>query len=129
MPHPYRLDEKSSRFVSQAQNLADDVLQRHAADVDRTPRFPQESVAALAQAGLFGLTVPAALGGLGEGPRAFCAVAEELARTCASTAMVFVMHTSATQTIASSKTLADRDTILSAIAKGQHLTTLALSEK
>jgi alkylation response protein AidB-like acyl-CoA dehydrogenase len=129
MPHPYRLDDKSSRFVSQAQELADDVLQRHAAAVDRTPRFPEESVAALAQAGLLGLTVPAALGGLGEGPRAFSAVAEELARTCASTAMVFVMHTTATQAIASSKTLGDRDAILKAIAKGEHLTTLALSEK
>jgi alkylation response protein AidB-like acyl-CoA dehydrogenase len=129
MPHPYRLDEQSSQLASLAQQLADDVLQRHAAAADRAARFPEESVAALAHAGLFGLTVPAALGGLGQGPRAFAAVAEELARTCASTAMIFVMHTSATQAIAAAQTLGDRDAILSAIAKGQHLSTLALSEK
>jgi alkylation response protein AidB-like acyl-CoA dehydrogenase len=97
--------------------------------VDRNGRFPEESVAALGAAGLLGLTVPAELGGLGQGPRAFCVAAEELSRACASTAMVYVMHTSAVQAIASSKQLGDRDALLRAAAKGQHLSTLSLSEK
>jgi alkylation response protein AidB-like acyl-CoA dehydrogenase len=78
---------------------------------------------------LLGLCVSSDLGGLGHRPRSFCAVAEELGRACASTAMVFVMHTSATQAIAASQSLAGRDTLLREIAKGAHLTTLALSEK
>src|SRR3954451_22709903 len=44
------------------------VLARHAADVDAAGRWPGESVTALAEAGLLGLTVPAGLGGLGAGP-------------------------------------------------------------
>ena len=73
--------------------------------------------------------MPTELGGLGQGPRAFCVAAEELARSCASTAMVYVMHTSALQAISASKSLAEREAILRAATKGKHLSTLSLSEK
>ena len=129
MPNVYGLDETARRHVAKAETLAKEVLARHAADVDREARFPEESLAALAKEGLLGLCVPAVLGGLGQGPRAFVAVAEELARGCSSTAMVFVMHVAAQQAIASSSTLKSRDAILKEIAAGKHLTTLALSEK
>jgi alkylation response protein AidB-like acyl-CoA dehydrogenase len=129
MPNVYGLDETARRHVAKAETLAKEVLSKHASDVDREARFPEESIAALAKEGLLGLCVPSQLGGLGQGPRAFVAVAEELARGCSSTAMVFVMHVSAQQAIASSSTLKSRDAILKEIAAGKHLTTLALSEK
>src|SRR6188508_138323 len=122
MPHPYGLEPSQL-------SLPTEVVARHSADADRGARFPEQSIAALGAAGLLGLTVSKELGGLGQGPRAFCVAAEELARVCGSTAMVFVMHTCAVQAIASSKSLADRDAILSAAAKGKHLSTLSLSEK
>ena len=122
MPHPYGL-------AATELSLPLDVVNRHAADVDRQGRFPKESLAALGASGLLGLTVPAELGGLGQGLRAFGTAAEELARECASTAMVFVMHTASVQAILSSKGLAERDAILRAAARGEHLSTLALSEK
>jgi alkylation response protein AidB-like acyl-CoA dehydrogenase len=128
MPHPYRLDEKATGLVARVTSLASEILTPHAAEVDRNARFPEEGVASLGQAGLLGLCVSDEHGGLGQGPRAFAAVAEALGQACASTAMVFVMHTSATQAIASSKTLADRGPLLGEIARGRHLTTLALSE-
>jgi alkylation response protein AidB-like acyl-CoA dehydrogenase len=129
MRHPYGLEDSSSNLYAQAVALADGPLALAAADVDQRARFPEESLAAVASAGLLGLCVAGELGGLGQGPRAFCAVAEELGRGCASTAMIFVMHVSGAQAIASSKLLADRDPLLRRIAAGQHLTTLALSEK
>ena len=60
--------------------------------------------------------------------RGFAGVVEELAGKCASTAMIYVMHVAASQAIATSSTLGDRDSILRDIAAGQHLTTLAFSE-
>ena len=122
MPHPYG-------FEPSQLSLPLDVVARHSAEVDKKGRFPEESIAALGAAGLLGLTVPTELGGLGQGPRAFCVAAEELARECASTAMVYVMHTSALQAISASKRLAEREAILRAAAKGKHLSTLSLSEK
>lgn len=126
MPHVYGVEPK---IVEQAASIARDVASKHAADVDARARFPEESLAALASAGFHGLCVPTALGGMGHGPRAFVAVVEELAQACGSTAMVYVMHVTALQAIASSQTLADRDAILKAAAAGKHLTTLAFSEK
>ena len=129
MEHPYRFDEAAAVTVAAAADIARSTLARHAAEVDGAARFPDEGVAALAQAGLFGLCVRAALGGKGQGSRAFTGVVEELAQGCASTAMIYVMHVSAAQAIAASQTLGDRDELLRAIAAGRHLTTLALSER
>src|SRR5215471_8674807 len=71
---------------------------------------------------------PKEAGGDGEGMRAFVGVVEELASACASTAMIYVMHTAAAQAIVSSAVLAEREEILRDIATGKHLTTLAFSE-
>lgn len=105
------------------------VAAQAAADVDARGRFPQEAVDSLRSSGLLGLTVPAEFGGKGQGPRAFCAAVEELAKACASTAMIYVMHVSGTAAILASKTLAARAALLKQIAAGRHLTTLAFSEK
>lgn len=129
MPHVYGLDEAAIRLASTAADTARAVLARHAGDVDVRARFPEESVAALKERGLLGLCVPAALGGAAQGPRAFAAVVEELAQGCASSAMIYVMHVAATQAIAASTTLAGRDDVLREVARGRHLTTLALSER
>src|SRR5262245_35635371 len=129
MPHAYGIETKATALASKAASLAREVLARHAAQVDTQARFPKEGVAALAQQGFFGLCVPSAVGGGGEGPRTFAAVVEELAGGCASTTMVYVMHVAAQQAIASSSVLARRQEVLRAIAAGKHLTTLAFSEK
>jgi alkylation response protein AidB-like acyl-CoA dehydrogenase len=123
MPHIYGLDERQATFARRAADLASSVLGRYAAEIDLHARFPQESVAALGREGLLGLTVPTEFGGLGQGPRVFAAVTEELAQACASTAMVYVMHVAATQAVAGSGTLGGREALLGSIAEGRHLTT------
>jgi alkylation response protein AidB-like acyl-CoA dehydrogenase len=76
-----------------------------------------------------GLCVAKEFGGVGQGPRAFAAVTEELAQGCSSTAMIYVLHVAATQMIASSSTLRRKEDVLQQIAAGKHLTTLAFSER
>src|SRR5512132_2509552 len=101
MSHPYRLDPEATQVLGTAAKLGAEVLARWAPEVDAAGRFPRESIEAIADAGLLGLTVPAALGGQGLGMRAFAGVAEELASACGSTAMIYVMHVAAAQAIAS----------------------------
>src|SRR6266851_7808886 len=125
----YGLDETAGTWRQKAAALAADVVARHATDVDTNARFPRESMAALAQGGFYGLCIDVSVGGQGQGPATFAAVAEELARHCGSTAMVYVMHIAATKMIETSTTLPTRDEVLRAIAAGEHLTTLALSER
>ena len=129
MSHPYRLDPEATEVVATATKLGTEVLARWAPEVDSDGRFPRESVEAIAQEGLLGLTVPAALGGRALGMRAFAGVAEELATACGSTAMIYVMHVAAAQAIASGGQLAGRDSVLCDMSAGKHLTTLAFSER
>lgn len=129
MSHVYGLDEAGRKLAATAADIAQSTLAPQAASVDAAARFPAEAVAALGGAGLLGLTVAPALGGQGQGPGSFAAVVEELARACGSTAMVYVMHVTGAQAIATSSTLVDRDDLLRAMAAGRHLTTLALSER
>lgn len=129
MAHIYGIGATAEHHVAAAGEIARTVAARHAVDVDARGRFPEESMAALARAGFYGLCLPVEAGGHGEGPRTFAAVVETLAEACASTAMVYVMHVTAAQAIASSSTLAGKADLLRAMASGRHLTTLAFSEK
>src|SRR6185503_18111154 len=110
-------------IVEKAKAVATTTIAAHAADVDEKARFPQESMRALAEAGLWGVLVPAEFGGLGEGLRTLAAVTDEIAQHCASTAMVFMMHHCGVNCY-----LADPQKFGAALrdaAAGNHLSTLA----
>ena len=129
MAHIYGLKDAELDLPTRAAALAREIAGPASADVDARARWPQEAVAALGTQGFLGLCVPREAGGLGQGPRAFAAVVEELAQACASTAMVYVMHVSAAQAVAAAPALGGRDALLREIAAGRHVTTLAFSER
>ena len=128
-----------SEAVAAAQRLAPRFAAR-AAEHDRAGTFPVDDFADLREAQLFGLMVPAALGGLGLGFGQYVDVAFELARGNGATALVFNMHASVTGALAGIPVeLADtigipvdffvaRDEILRAAAKGAFYA-VAMSER
>jgi len=123
----YRLSQEQQRIVAQVAAVADQSIAPHASRVDKEKTFPTESIAGLAKAGLLGLTVPSTSGGLGQDLRTMAAALDEIAQRCSSTAMVYLMHLCgvACYAAASDKTAP----YLNAAARGEHLTTLAFSEK
>ena len=129
MAHIYGLKDAELDLPGRAAALARDIAGPASADVDARARWPKEAVSALGAQGFLGLCLPRDAGGLGQGPRAFVAVVEELAQACASTAMVYVMHVSASQAVAAAPALGGRDALLREIAAGRHVTTLAFSER
>jgi len=122
----YALNEQQRAVVDRATSIADEVLAKNAVAADQEGRFPRASLDALASDGFYGLTVPKEYGGMGEGLRTMCAVLDQLAQRCPSTAMIYKMHLCAVSTyVASADRMAD---VLRAVAAGQHLSTLAWSE-
>src|SRR5262244_581881 len=117
MVYIYGLDGEGAEFVSAAATIAKEIALPSAADVDEKARFPEESISALAKGGLFGLCLSREFGGKGQRESAFAAVVEEIAGSCPSSAMIYVMHVSASQAIAASPRLAGRDDILRDIAE------------
>jgi len=101
-----------------------DVIAPAAVEVDRSGSFPSAGIEALGKAGLLGLLSSTEVGGLGGNLGDAAAVIEHLAAACGSTAMVTLMHYAAVGII---EALGPRD-VREAIARGNHLATLAFSE-
>ncbi len=114
--------------TSAASAIARNVLAPAAADNDRQGRFSTEAIEELGHAGLLGLMLPTDVGGAALGPRAFVDVVAALAEVDASVAMVYLMHTLASVTIAAAPRTPALESVLKAMASGRHLSTLAFSE-
>jgi alkylation response protein AidB-like acyl-CoA dehydrogenase len=99
----------------------------HAPRVDAEGAFPSESVAALREAGLLGLTLPTEVGGLGGGPAELVESLSRVAAACGSTAMVYLMHVCAAMPVAAAPP-PGRQNLLRQLATGERLGTLAFSE-
>jgi alkylation response protein AidB-like acyl-CoA dehydrogenase len=85
--------------IDEARRLAPRFAAR-AAGHDRDGTFPADDFEDLRRSGLFGLMVPARLGGAGAGFADYAATAYELARGNGATALIFNMHASVTGALA-----------------------------
>ncbi len=88
------LAPEHASFRDSVRELAQDVVQPLAAEVDRDHRFPDEAIKAAAASGLMGVLVPRQYGGAGLDALAFAICIEELAQACAATAVIVDVHTS-----------------------------------
>jgi alkylation response protein AidB-like acyl-CoA dehydrogenase len=86
------LTDAQKALRDQARDLAARHIAPHAAEIDRQQRFPRQAIACLAQAGMLGVTVPKAQGGLGLDTMACTLMIEELASACASTAAIAALQ-------------------------------------
>lgn len=123
----YRLTPDQQAVVGRAREIAERTVAPNAASVDAEEAFPRASFDALGEAGFLGLTVPAEYGGMGEGVRVACAVLDELAQRCPSTAMIYMMHLAGIACYAAAPERTED--LLRAAARGEHLSTLAWSER
>jgi alkylation response protein AidB-like acyl-CoA dehydrogenase len=126
-------------MIDEARRLAPRFAARAAAH-DRDGSFPADDFADLRDAGLFGLMVPARLGGAGAGFADYATIAYELARGNGATALIFNMHASVTGALSSvtdeladalglpPEALAARDDHLRAAAQGAWYA-VAMSER
>ncbi len=122
----YRLTPEQQSIVDRARKIADGAIASNAERADRDAAFPRESLDVLARDGFFGLTIPTSHGGMGQRIRTMCAVLDEIAQRCPSTAMIYTMHLCGVATyVAQGDRLAD---LLRRTARGEHLSTLAWSE-
>ncbi|HEV2148478.1 MAG TPA: acyl-CoA dehydrogenase family protein [Longimicrobiaceae bacterium] len=115
-------------LVARAREVTETVAAPNAEAEDRDARWPGPAMRALADAGLMGLHVPEDLGGHGEGLSGLVALSETLAQGSASAAMCYAMHCVGTAVIAAKATDHHKEAYLVPIARGEHVTTLALSE-
>ena len=119
-------DQRAIREL--ARKLARDRIARFAADVDERERYPEESIKALIDSGLYGIWVPDAYGGTDMGCLALALVAEEIAWACAATATQYVDQPLGGLPILLAGTEAQKQKYLPRLASGELLAAYSLSE-
>ena len=86
---------KEQEFVQKmVRDFAKNEVEPLAADIDQEHRFPVETVEKMAKYGLMGIPFPTKYGGAGGDEVSYAITVEELARVCASTAVIVSAHTS-----------------------------------
>lgn len=125
----FELTEIQSLIQSTVKEFAQMAVAPIAAEIDRAHRFPEELIPQLAELNLLGVPYPEEVGGAGADNLSYVLVIEELARVCASTAVVVSAHTSlGTWPIYQFGTEAQKEKYLSKLASGEWLGAFALTE-
>jgi alkylation response protein AidB-like acyl-CoA dehydrogenase len=111
-----------------ARKVARDRIAPHAAHYDETESYPEDSIAAIVEAGLFGIWVPEAYGGNDLGCLALALVCEEIAAACAATATQYLDQPLGGLPILLAGTEEQKQRYLPALAAGERFAAYALSE-
>ncbi len=90
----FELTEEQRMIQEMARSFAQKEVLPKAADLDETSRFPEDLVRKMAELGLMGVAVPEEYGGAGMDNICYVIAMEEIARACASTAVIMSVNNS-----------------------------------
>ncbi len=110
-----------------ARQLADDLLEPAAAEVDASGQIPLSHLDHLAASGFYGLPGPLEFGGGGADHATVCQVLEILAGACLSTTFVLLQHLGAVRAVAETSHERLRNDWLQPLCLGQRRAGLALA--
>ena len=119
-------DQRAIRDL--ARKIARERIASHAAHYDETETYPEESMKAILESGLFGIWVPDEYGGSDMGCLALSLVSEEIAWACAATATQYLDQPLGGLPVLLAGTEAQRKKYLPRLATGELLPAYALSE-
>ncbi|HEV8615739.1 MAG TPA: acyl-CoA dehydrogenase family protein [Methylomirabilota bacterium] len=111
-----------------ARKIARERIAPHAAHYDETESYPEESMRAILDSGLFGIWVPEEYGGSAMGCLALSVVAEEIAMACAATATQYLDQPLGGFPIVIAGTAEQKKKYLPGLATGELLAAYSLSE-
>ena len=125
----FTLDKKHEMARTLFREFAEKEVKPLAIEVDETEIFPRETVTKMAKYGFFGIPVAKEYGGQGADPLAYVMCVEEIAKDCATTAVIISAHTSlCCDPIATYGTPAQKEKYLIPLAKGEKLGAFGLTE-
>ncbi len=123
------LTETQELIRKTARDFVERELLPVAAELDEQSRFPREQLRGLAELGLMGVNIPAALGGSEAGAVAYSLAMMEVARGCASTAVTMAVTNMVGEVITAFGSEAQREQHVPKLTSGQYAAgAFALSE-
>jgi alkylation response protein AidB-like acyl-CoA dehydrogenase len=128
MNEPFYLSDEQRMLRDLARKLARERVAPNAARYDDAEQYPEDSIGALIDAGLYGIWVPEAYGGSAMGALALALVCEEIAAGCASTGTQYLDQALGGIPIVLGGTEEQKKRFLPALATGEQLCAFSLSE-
>lgn len=124
----FDLTEEQVLIRNMVREFAEQEVKPIAAEIDKTHRFPKETVARMKELSLFGLGISEEYGGAGEDTLAAVLAYEELGRVCASHATILSVHGMATKPIAYFGTEEQKKKYLPDMCSGEKIGCFCLTE-
>jgi len=128
MREPLDLSDDQRMIRDLARKIARERIAPHAAHYDETETYPEESMRAILESGLFGIWVPEEYGGSAMGCLALSLVTEEIAAACAATATQYLDQPLGGLPILLAGTAEQKKKYLPRLATGELLSAYSLSE-
>lgn len=124
-----KLTEEQILIQRMAREFAETHVQPIAAEIDKNHRFPQETVKQMGELGLMGITIPEEYGGSGGDNISYVLAVEELAKVCATHAVIVSVHMSVcTYPIYSMGTEEQKRKYVPDLASGKKIGAFAITE-
>src|SRR5213593_1775795 len=127
MPHEW-LSEEQREIRDLVRSLARERVAPRAAEIDKTAEFPWDLVELFREHELFGLPFDERYGGTGTGALMVLVAIEELAKVCATTALVLAVQELGSLGLRLAGTEEQKDRYLPRLASGEWLSAYALTE-
>lgn len=125
----FKLTEEQELLKKTISEVSEENFKEKARDIDKTHRFPRENYELLAKLGMAGLTLPEAYGGADLDYVSYAIVIEEIAKCCATTAVILSAHLSLCSVpIAKFGSDILKNKYLRKLASGEYLGAFCLSE-
>jgi alkylation response protein AidB-like acyl-CoA dehydrogenase len=124
----YDLTEEQRMLRDMVRRLAQERIAPGAAERDRSGKFPWEVVEALKENGVMGCDFKEAHGGAEMGVLAFCLAVEEVAKVCASSSVILLVHELGAMPMMLAGSPEQKDRWLPGLASGEHLVAFGLTE-
>ena len=125
----FKFTTEEQDIISMLKDFCLKEVQPIAAEVDEQERYPEETVAKLAEMGMMGIPFPEEYGGSGLSYVTYIAACEELAKYCASTSVTVSAHCSlCSWPISEFGTDAQKKKYLTPLATGEKIGAFGLTE-
>jgi alkylation response protein AidB-like acyl-CoA dehydrogenase len=125
---PYALPQEHLDFRDAIRQIARERIAPRAAEIDETAEYPHDLRALLSEQDILGLPFEAEHGGTGTGTLMLNIAIEEIAKACASTALILMVHELGTLPIKLFGTPEQQQRFLPRCATGEWSPAFALSE-
>jgi len=125
----YLLPDEHELLRKTVREVADTHIAPRAAEIDATSEFPWDVYETLRQADLHAIHIPEEYGGAGADSLATVIVIEEIARACASSALIPAVNKLGTMPLLLSASPELKAQVLPPVARGEAMFSYALSER